>query len=298
LPGPIADHPRFPDDLPTRRLADGLEMPVLGIGLWRVREAEAERALGWALEAGYRHVDTAQAYRNEAAVGRALASSGLPRDDVFVTTKFYPGARDPVVEAERSLERFGIDSVDLYLIHWPQAGPTWAWPGMERALERGLTRAIGVSNYDVEELAEVIAAADLRPAVNQIQLSPFHYRRELLRACERHGVLAEAYSPLTTGRHLGDPTVGRIAARVGRTPAQVMLRWGIERGFVVIPRSVHRERIVENSHVFDFSLAPEDLAALDALDRTGGTANAREQPWWTGGRFGAAGRRAIRRLVR
>ena len=263
-------------------LADGVEMPRLGLGLWQVPEGErAERAVSWALEAGYRHIDTAQGYGNEPSVGRALTASGLPRDEVFITTKFIPGSGDPISEAERSLERLGTERLDLYLVHWPQGGPTRAWAGMEDALERGLTRAIGVSNFDVGQLDALIEAATHRPVINQIQLSPFHYRRELIEACNRHGIAVEAYSPLTTGRHLEDPTIAEAARKHGRTPAQVMLRWALQRGFVVIPKSVHRERIVENAQIFDFELSSADVAALDALDHTGGTGRALEKPWWT-----------------
>jgi 2,5-diketo-D-gluconate reductase A len=204
----------------------------------------------------------------------------VPREEVFVTTKFFPGSEDPEREAEESLRRLGIDQMDLYLVHWPQGGPTRAWAGMQRALERGLTRAIGVSNFDVEELAALLAVADAPPVVNQIQLSPFKYRRALMDACEGQGVAVEAYSPLTTGRDLGDPAVAEVAQRLGRTPAQVLIRWGLERDVIEIPKSVRRERIVENGQVFDFTLAPEDLEALDALDRTGGTGTAVESPWW------------------
>jgi diketogulonate reductase-like aldo/keto reductase len=281
-------------------LAGGVEMPLLGLGLWQVPAGDqAERAVGWALESGYRHVDTAQAYRNESSVGRALAAAGVSRDQVFLTTKFYPEHSDPVAEAERSLERLGIEKLDLYLVHWPQSGPTWAWAGMERTLERGLTRAIGVSNFDAGELERLLAIASHPPAVNQIQLSPFQYRRRLVKACARLGIAPEAYSPLTTGRDLADPTVAAIADRLGRTPAQVLLRWGVQRGFAVIPKSIHRERIVENSRIFDFELGEDDLGTLDALDRTDGTDRAHERPWWTTEpRRGDFTRRLARRLQR
>jgi diketogulonate reductase-like aldo/keto reductase len=236
--------------------------------------------VGAALELGYRHIDTAQAYGNEESVGRALRDSGVPREEVFITTKFYPRRKDPAAEAERSLERLGVDQVDLYIIHWPQGGPTWAWPGMERAREQGLARSIGVSNFDVGELGEVMDAADSPPVVNQVQFSPLKFRRELLDACEERGVTLEAYSPLGTGRHLSDDRVQAIAERTGRTPAQVLLRWCLERGLVVIPKSTHRDRIEENAQVFDFELSGEDMAELDALDETGGTGRAQERKWW------------------
>jgi 2,5-diketo-D-gluconate reductase A len=265
----------------ARVLADGNEIPLLGLGVWQVPNGpECENAVRWALELGYRHVDTAQAYGNEESVGRALRDSGVPRDEVFITTKFYPARSDPEVEARGSLERLGVDHVDLYIIHWPQGGPTWAWPGMERAHERGYARSIGVSNYSVSELDEVLSAARIPPVVNQVEFSPFAYRRRLLEACEQHNVALEAYSPLGTGRHLADERVRRIAERVGRTPAQVLLRWCVQRDLVVVAKSTHRERIEENAQIFDFALSDEDMAALDALDETGGTERALERPWW------------------
>jgi diketogulonate reductase-like aldo/keto reductase len=267
--------------LPVRALADGNEIPLLGLGVWQVPNGpECVNAVRWALELGYRHIDTAQAYGNEESVGRALRESGVAREDVFITTKFHPRRRDPVTEAEASLRRLGLDQVDLYIVHWPREGPTWAWPGMEQARERGFTRSIGVSNFGAAELQEVSTAATVVPAVNQVQFSPFEYRRGLLEECERRGVTLEAYSPLGTGRHLADPTVERIAAARGRTPAQVLLRWCVQRGIPTLPKSTHRERIAENAQVFDFALADEDMAALDALDRTGGTDLARERRWW------------------
>ena len=265
----------------ARVLADGNEIPLLGLGVWQVKPgAETENAVRWALELGYRHIDTAQAYRNEESVGRALRDSGVPRDEVFVTTKFNPARKDPEAEAQRSLERLGVDQVDLYIIHSPRGGPTWAWPGMERARARGYAKTIGVSNFSVAELDELVAIAEHPPVVNQVQFSPFKYRRKLLEACDQRGVALEAYSPLGTGRHLSNARVGEIAERVGRTPAQVLLRWCVQRELVVIPKSTHRERIAENAQIFDFALSDEDMTALDALDETGGTERALESPWW------------------
>jgi 2,5-diketo-D-gluconate reductase A len=266
----------------TRVLPTGIELPLLALGTWQVADGKpAQQAVEWALEAGYRHIDTAQGYGNESSVGRALAASDIPRSEVFITTKFNPSARDPVEEAERSRERLGVESLDLYLVHWPEGGPTAAWPGMERALDLGLTRAIGVSNFNIEELTTVCDYADSRPRVNQIQVSPFQHRRALIDACRRLEVAVEAYSPLTRGKDLANPVVAAVADRSGRTPAQVLLRWGLERDLVVIPKSVHRERIIENSRIFDFSLSADEMATLDALDRTGGTGRALEAPWWT-----------------
>jgi diketogulonate reductase-like aldo/keto reductase len=263
------------------KLADGNQLPMLGLGVWQVPDgATCENAVRWALELGYRHIDTAQAYGNEASVGKALRDSGVARDEVFITTKFYPGGKDPVADAEQSLRKLGVDQVDLYLVHWPQRGPVWAWPGMERALERGLARSIGVSNFSAADLDQVTAAGSVTPAVNQIQFSAVEYRRGLLEACRRHGITLEAYSPLGTGRHLGNKRVAQIAARLERTPAQVLLRWCLQHGVPVIPKSTHRERIAENAQIFDFTLSDEDMATLDALDKTRGTDRALERNWW------------------
>jgi len=181
---------------------------------------------------------------------------------------------------QRSLDRLGVDFVDLYIIHWPQGGPTWAWDGMQRARERGYARSIGVSNFGVSDLDAVLGVADVPPVIDQVQFSPFEFRRALLEACERHGVTLEAYSPLGTGRHLRDRQVARVAERLGRTPAQVLIRWSLQRGVVVLPKSTHHERIEQNAHVFDFELSAEDMATLDALDHTGGTDRGLERPWW------------------
>src|SRR3954470_14048232 len=206
----------------------GTEIPRLALGVWQVPDGpECENAVRWALELGYRHIDTAQAYGNEASVGRAVAASGLPRDEVFITTKFYPGRTDAEAEAQRSLERLGVESVDLYIIHWPQGGPTWAWDGMQRAHERGYARSIGVSNFSARELDELLAISDVDPVVDQVQFSPFEFRRALWEAAEARSIALEAYSPLSTGRHLGHPAVAEIAQRYDRTPAQVLIRWAL-----------------------------------------------------------------------
>ena len=265
----------------ARVLADGNQMPMLGLGVWQIPDGSAAvNAVRWALDLGYRHIDTAQAYGNEESVGKALRDSRLARDEVFITTKFYPARDDPVAEARQSLRRLGVDHVDLYLVHWPQGGPLWAWPGMERARELGYTRSVGVSNFSAGELDQVITAATVPPVVNQVNFSPQQYRRALLDACLRQNVAAEAYSPLGTGRNLSDATVNRVAQRVGRTPAQVLLRWDLQRGLPVITKSTHRERIQENAQIFDFTLSEPDMAELDGLDQTNGTDRALEYKWW------------------
>jgi diketogulonate reductase-like aldo/keto reductase len=265
----------------ARVLADGNQVPMLGLGVWQIPNgAECVKAVRWALELGYRHIDTAQAYGNEESVGQGLRDSGVPRDQVFITTKFFPGRQDPVAEAEESLRRLGVDQVDLYVVHWPQGGPTWAWPGMQRARELGYTRSIGVSNFSVSELEEVMAAATVAPAVNQVQFSPFRYRRALLDVCQQWNVALEAYSPLGTGRNISSERVKQVARRVGRPPAQVLLRWCVQHELPVITKSTHREHIAENAQVFDFALSGEDTTELDALDETSGTDRALERKWW------------------
>jgi diketogulonate reductase-like aldo/keto reductase len=262
-------------------LSDGNRIPRLALGVWQVPDGQScVDAVLWALEAGYRHIDTAQGYYNEASVGRALQQCGLPREDVFITTKFLPSNRDPALALEASLERLDLEYVDLYLVHWPEGGPTWAWQGMERAHGEGHARSIGVSNFNVAELNSVVGQASVVPVVDQVQMSPFSYRRGLLAEGERLGVHFEAYSPLGTGRLLSHHRVSDIAGRIGKTPAQVLLRWCIQHDLVVITKSTHRERIVENSHIFDFELSADELAELDGLDATGGTAEAQEFKWW------------------
>ncbi len=266
---------------PTRKLSDGNAIPMLGLGVWQIPDGpQTVDAVRWALELGYRHIDTAQAYGNEESVGRALRESGVPRDEVFITTKFLPNAADPVVELQHSLERLGVDNVDLYLVHWPKGGPVRAWPGMEKARELGLARSIGVSNFSAADLDKVVSSASIPPVVDQVQFSAVEYRRGLLEAADSHGIALEAYSPLGTGRHLQDARVAAIAERTGRTMAQVLIRWCVQRGLPVIPKSTRRERIAENAGVFDFTLPDEYMAALDALDRTRGTDRALESKWW------------------
>jgi diketogulonate reductase-like aldo/keto reductase len=256
-------------------------MPLLGLGVWQVPEGPTcVHAVRAALELGYRHIDTAQAYGNESSVGRALRESGIARDQVFITTKFHPGRRDPLRESAYSIEKLGLDYVDLYLVHWPGGGATWAWPGMEAARTRSYARAIGVSNFDTEEIDQLLAGASVAPVVDQVQFNPSAYRQALLDGCVARDIALEAYSPLGTGALLEDPAVADIGARLQRSPAQVLLRWSVQRGIPVIAKSTHRDRLAENAEVFDFELAPDDIAALDALDRSGGARAALERRWW------------------
>jgi diketogulonate reductase-like aldo/keto reductase len=252
-------------------------MPILGLGVWQMAAGrETEQAVEWALEAGYRHIDTASLYRNEQSVGAALRRSGLPREQVFVTTKLMPTHPSAARELGKSLERLSLDYVDLYLIHWPlPLVSARQWRELESLQRLGLAREIGVSNFGRDRLGKLMRRASRIPAVNQVQFSPFQYRRRLLDYCLEHRIVFEAYSPLERGKGLQDPTIAAIAARLDRTPAQVMLRWAIQHQAVVIPKSSREERIRSNAQLFDFELDDSDMRILDGLDRTNGSAQAR-----------------------
>jgi diketogulonate reductase-like aldo/keto reductase len=252
-------------------------MPVLGLGVWQMAAGvETEQAVEWALEAGYRHIDTASMYRNEQSVGAALRRSGLPREQVFVTTKLMPTHPSAVKELSKSLARLSLDYVDLYLIHWPlPLVSARLWRELESLHERGLAREIGISNFGRDRLGKLMRSASRMPAVNQVQFSPFQFRRRLLDYCLEHGIVFEAYSPLERGKGLEDPTITSVAKRLDRTPAQVMLRWAIQHQAIVIPKSSRKERICSNAQLFDFELADSDMRILDALDRTNSSAQAR-----------------------
>jgi diketogulonate reductase-like aldo/keto reductase len=215
-------------------------------------------------------------YRNERGVGSALKRSGIPRERVFVTTKLMPARVDVARELELSLERLGLDYVDQYLIHWPMPlVVSRQWRALESLQDAGLARSIGVSNFGRRRLRTLVRRADRGPAVDQVQLSPFHFRRGIVDYCREQGIVPVAYSPLERGKTLADPTVAAVAGRVDRTPAQVMLRWAVQHGAVVIPKSSRREHIVSNAQIFDFELDADAMSVLDGLDRTRGTGRAR-----------------------
>jgi len=242
-------------------------MPLLGFGTWQITGQQARLASAWALEAGYRHLDTATVYRNEAEVGAGLADSGVAREDVFITTKCPPrNAGRELATLERSLELLGTDHVDLWLIHWPPDGSVGVglWEALIGARSAGLARAVGVSNYSLAEIDELVSTTGVTPAVNQIEWSPLLFDLGQLEGHRERGIVLEGYSALRGGT-LDHPVVNEIAARLGRTPAQVIIRWHLEHGVVVIPKSVVRERIVANADVGGFELSPQDTAALDAL---------------------------------
>jgi 2,5-diketo-D-gluconate reductase A len=259
--------------VPSLILNNGVEIPQLGFGVWQVSPEDIVDSVTTALRTGYRHIDTAAIYGNEEGVGQAIADSGITRDDLFVTTKLWNDdhGRDTVGPAlDASLARLGLDHVDLYLIHWPapkQGAYVDAWLGMEEQLAAGKTRAIGVSNFHESHLADVLEAGSVIPAVNQIELHPTFTQESLVAATTAHGIAIESWSPLGQAQDLTDPVVTDIAARLGRTAAQVILRWHLQKGYIVFPKSVTPARIEQNFDLFDFELTGADLAAIDALDR-------------------------------
>jgi diketogulonate reductase-like aldo/keto reductase len=260
-----AQMPQFPDEAVT--FASGGRMPLLGFGTWQIRGDEATAATEAALEAGYRHVDTATIYENEREVGRALDNSGLPREEVFVTTKCPPHLAGQELDTlKRSLELLGTDRVDLWLIHWtPDEGVGLdIWEKFVEARELGLARDIGVSNYRAGQIDELTSATGVAPVVNQIKWSPLLFRPEVLEAHRDRGIALEGYSGLRGGT-LDDPTILSIARNIGRTPAQVIVRWHLQHGVIAIPKSRNVERIRSNADVAGFELSAEDMAALDGL---------------------------------
>jgi diketogulonate reductase-like aldo/keto reductase len=253
------------------KLTGGVQIPCIGFGTWQTPNGEtAVTSVKSALEIGYRHIDTAAYYQNEAGVGRAVRESGLPRDDIFVTTKLWNsdhGFREALAACDRSLKALGMEYVDLYLIHWPRGDRrVETWKAMERILEEGKARAIGVSNYLPRHLDETIASASVVPAIDQVEFSPFLYQKELLSYARSRGIVLEAFSPLTRGKRLGDPRLLALAQKYGRSPAQLLIRWALQKGMVVIPKTVDERRLRENASVFDFNLSLRDEEAMDAWD--------------------------------
>lgn len=258
----------------TRLLNSGAKMPIFGLGVFRSRDGEETyNAVKWALEAGYRHIDTAAVYGNEASVGRAIRDSGIPREELWITTKLWnQEIRNHNEEnaLRQSLEKLGTDYVDLYLIHWPvreEQGYLRAWAKMEQFNREGRARSIGVSNYHIHHLEDLLKIADIVPAVNQVECHPELTQVELANYCESKGIAFEPWSPLGAGKLLSDPILAEIAAQYGKTTAQVILRWDIQRGFINIPKSVHRERIISNTEVFDFELSDEDMQKIFAMNK-------------------------------
>ena len=258
--------------VPTVTLNDGHQIPQLGFGVWQVSPEDIISSVSKALEVGYRHIDTAAIYGNEEGVGQAIADSGIPREELFITTKLWNSEhdRDRVVPAaQESLKKLGLDYVDLYLIHWPtpaQDNYLDAWLGLEDVQQAGLSRSIGVSNFQADHLRLIIARAHVVPAVNQIELHPTFSQKDLVLVNDELGIKTEAWSPLGLGEDLNNATITELASKHGRTPAQVILRWHLQQGRIVFPKSVTPSRIEENFNVFDFELSDNDLEAIDGVN--------------------------------
>ena len=266
----------------TVTLNNGVKMPMLGLGTFQAEKGEAARsAVLWALEAGYRHIDTAAAYGNEQDVGQAIRESGIPRSEIFLTTKLWNNEQADALRAfDDGLKRLGLDYVDLYLVHWPLKDTRRAaWQAMVKIYESGRARAVGVSNYTPAHLQEAQSISSLVPAVNQFEISPFLTRPLVVDYCVQHNIQVESYSPLARGKKWGDPVIAGLAERHGKSAAQIMIRWALEKGYVVIPKSTRRERIIENASVFDFALTPQEIQQLDLLNQNARTIN---PPWMNG----------------
>jgi len=261
--------------VPTITLHDQTTIPQLGFGVFQVPPDQTAKTVLNALEVGYRHIDTAQMYANEAGVGEAIATSGIPRDDLYITTKLNNGFHRPD-DARRSLDeslaRLGLDQVDLFLIHWPlptryDGDYVTTWRTMAEFVEDGRARSVGVSNFEPAHLDRIISETGVVPVLNQVEVHPFFGNEEVRAACARHDVAVEAWAPIARGKVNDDDTITGIADRLGRTPAQVALRWHIQRGDIVFPKTVTPERMRENFDIFDFELSDDDMSTITALDR-------------------------------
>ncbi|MBC1433926.1 aldo/keto reductase [Listeria rocourtiae] len=261
----------------TVTLANGVKMPQFGFGVWRVNDGEeAVNSVKWAIETGYKSIDTAAAYKNEEGVGRAIKESGVPRDSLFVTTKLWnadQGYESTLAAFDTSLEKLGLDYVDLYLIHWPVEGKfVDTWRAFEKLYEDKKVRAIGVCNFHEHHLDELLKDAKIAPMVNQIELHPLLSQEPLRKYCADKNIVVEAWSPLGSGKILNNSVINSIAKIYEKSVAQVILRWDLQHGIVTIPKSVHQNRIIENANIFDFELKDSEMALIDSLnqdERTG-----------------------------
>jgi diketogulonate reductase-like aldo/keto reductase len=253
-------------------LNNGVKIPWLGFGVFEVPEGEEViQSVLWALEAGYRSIDTAKVYRNEEGVGKAIKQSGVPREEIFVTTKVWnrdQGYQSTLDAFDASLKRLQLDYLDLYLIHWPVKGKyVETWRAMETLYKSGKCRSVGVSNYMIPNLEDLKASSDLVPAVNQIEYHPYLQSPELYEYCKQHGTVLEAWAPIMKGQVMQVPELIAIGEKYGKTPVQVSLRWILQKGVIAIPKSVHRERIFSNKNIYDFELSAEDMQMIAGLDR-------------------------------
>jgi 2,5-diketo-D-gluconate reductase A len=258
-------------NIPSLELSGDIAIPQVGLGVFQVPPEKTFENVTHALNVGYRHIDTARAYQNEAQVGQALKASGLSREDVFITTKLWNSDQaSPIDTLKQSLKLLELDHLDLYLIHWPAPGKdlyVQAWEGLVEAQKQGLTRAIGVSNFQAEHLRKIIDATGVTPSVNQIELHPYLTQHGLRREHADRGIVTEAWSPLAQGMVLDDPVITEIAEAHDRTPGQVVLRWHVQLGNVVFPKSMTPSRIEENIDIFDFELSEDEVARMEGLDR-------------------------------
>lgn len=259
--------------VPFITLNNGVQIPQLGFGVFQIDPADTVEATTTALEVGYRHIDTAEMYGNEKEVGEAVRASGLPRDEVFITSKLnnsFHAYDDALTATDGTLSALGVDAVDLFLIHWPlpEVGDfVETWKAMEKIYADGKARAIGVSNFQPHHLERLLAETEVVPAVNQIEVHPYLTQTKVRAFNADHGIATEAWSPIAQGDVLGDPVLQKIATEKGRSTAQVTLRWHIQRGDIIFPKSVTRKRVEENFAIFDFELSPEDMAAIDGLNK-------------------------------
>jgi methylglyoxal/glyoxal reductase len=267
-------------------LNNGVQMPVIGLGTYKAPEGEEViHEVTWALHSGYRLIDTAKVYKNEEGVGKAIKESGIPREEIFVTTKLWnpdQGYESGLKAIDESLSKLGLGYVDLYLVHWPTADPDAkksidrrevTWRAMEEIYKSGKAKAIGVSNYTIRHLEEMKKYATIFPTVNQVEFHPYLFQKELLDYCKANNIVLEAYRPLTNGKRIENEVLDNIAKKYGKTNAQILIRWSLEHGCVPLPKSVHKERVEENINVFNFELSEEDMKAIDALNE-----NARLSP--------------------
>ena len=249
------------------RLNNSIEIPMLGLGTWQATGDDVYNAVILALKAGYRHIDTARIYGNESDVGREIKDSDVPRSKIFVTTKLWNADHSDVEKALKdSLKRLGLEYVDLYLMHWPVKERLKSWRVMESLHKEGKCRAIGVSNFTIAHLQELLLNCKIKPVINQFELNPYLYQEELIEFCKKNNIAVEAYSPLTRGYRLEDPKLVAIADKYQKTTAQILVRWAIQHGFIVIPKSKTKSRIEQNCDVFDFDISKEDMKKLDSFN--------------------------------